>query len=105
MQKLSEALSRDGDPCPFIVVEGPECRGILKYVNVIIQISRDKNEPAWMLKKRLEALKLFQEMPMPNFGPDLSDLDIDDISLFIKPQANKNARSWSDVPADIKNTY
>jgi len=39
MQKLSEALSRDGDPCPFIVVEGPECRGILKYVNVIKHIN------------------------------------------------------------------
>jgi len=72
---------------------------------LVMQISRDKNEPEWMLKKRLESLRLFQEMPMPNFGPDLSDLNIEDISLFIKPQSVKNARSWSDVPADIKNTY
>ena len=72
---------------------------------LVIQISQDKNEPEWMLQKRLEALKLFKEMPMPNFGPDLSDLNIDDISLFLKPQANKNAKSWTDVPTDIKNTY
>ena len=72
---------------------------------LVRQISRDKKEPEWMLQKRLEAFKLFQEMPMPNFGPDLSDLNLNDISLFIKPKSVKNSKSWGDVPADIRKTY
>lgn len=72
---------------------------------LVRQISRDKNEPDWMLQKRLDALKLFHEMKMPNFGPDLSDLNIDDIHLFMKPDSVKNSRSWDEVPADIRDTY
>ncbi|MBS3086080.1 Fe-S cluster assembly protein SufB [Candidatus Pacearchaeota archaeon] len=72
---------------------------------LVRQISLDKKEPEWMLQKRLEALKLFQEMPMPNFGPDLSELNIEDIRLFIKPDSVKNSKSWDDVPEDIKQTY
>ncbi|MGA2130058.1 MAG: Fe-S cluster assembly protein SufB [Candidatus Pacearchaeota archaeon] len=72
---------------------------------LVRQISKDKNEPEWMLQKRLDALKLFNEMPMPNFGPSLADLNLQEISYFIKPDAKKNAKTWDDVPEDIKNTY
>lgn len=72
---------------------------------LVRQISRDKKEPEWMLEKRLDALKLFQKMQMPNFGPDLSDLDINEIHLFIKPEAKRNSNSWEDVPEDIRQTY
>ncbi len=72
---------------------------------LVRQISMDKREPEWVLQKRLEALRLFREMKMPNFGPDLSDLNIDEIHLFIKPDAGKNLKSWDDVPADIRKTY
>ena len=72
---------------------------------LVTQISRDKNEPEWMLQKRLEAFKLFKEMPMPNFGPDISDLDLEDISLYIKPDSVKNSRDWNEVPKEIKETY
>src|SRR3989338_1439875 len=72
---------------------------------LVRQISKDKREPSWMLQKRLEALKLFQEMQMPNFGPDLSDLNIEDIHLYLKPDAKRNSRSWDDVPAEIRKTY
>src|SRR3990167_6311854 len=73
--------------------------------NLVRQISKDKNEPEWMLQKRLSALELFNQLDMPNFGPDLSDLDINDISLFLKPKSVKNAKSWNDIPQDIKDTY
>ena len=43
--------------------------------DIVKQISKDKKEPAWMLKKRLEALKIFNKMEMPKFGPNLSELD------------------------------
>lgn len=72
---------------------------------IVRKISKDKNEPEWMLKKRLLGLKIFQEKPIPTWGPDLSDLNLDDIIYYLKPNAKKNAKSWDDVPKDIKETY
>ena len=72
---------------------------------LVRQISKDKNESEWMLKKRLESLKLFNEMPFPNFGPNLSELDFNQIHFYLRPDAKKNSRSWDDVPEDIKRTY
>ena len=72
---------------------------------LVRQISKDKKEPDWMLQKRLEAFKLFKEMPMPNFGPDLSDLNLEDIHLYMRPEAKLNSTSWEDVPSDIRETY
>jgi len=73
--------------------------------DLIKQISRDKKEPEWMLKKRLEGLKIFLEKPMPNFGPDLSNLDFNEISFYVKPNAKKNSKKWEDVPKEIKDTF
>src|SRR3972149_510193 len=73
--------------------------------SLIKQISSEKNEPDWMLKKRLDALKIFNEKPVPTWGPDLSDLNINEISLYITPNANKNSSNWEDVPEDIKTTF
>ncbi len=72
---------------------------------LVRRISRDKEEPEWILEKRLDALKLFQKMEMPNFGPDLSDLDINEIHMFMKPDSVKNSKTWDDVPSDIRQTY
>jgi len=73
--------------------------------SLVKQISADKKEPKWMLQKRLYALKLFKEMPMPNFGPDLNELNIDNIHLYIKPKAKKNSKNWADIPKEIRKTY
>ena len=72
---------------------------------LVRQISIDKGEPDWMLKKRLEAFKLFNEMKMPNFGPDISDLDFNEIHFYMKPDSVKNSRSWQKVPKEIRETY
>ncbi len=72
---------------------------------LVIQISKDKNEPEWMLKKRLLGLKIFMEKPTPTWGPDLSELDLDKIIYYMRPDAKKNSRSWSEVPEDIRKTY
>ena len=72
---------------------------------LVRQISADKEEPEWMLKKRLDALELFENMDMPNFGPNLSDLNFDEIHFYMRPDAKKNSESWEDVPADIRETY
>ncbi|MEX0920021.1 MAG: Fe-S cluster assembly protein SufB [Candidatus Pacearchaeota archaeon] len=72
---------------------------------LVRQISKDKNEPEWMLNKRLEAFRFFEEMSMPNFGPDLSDLNLDEIHFYMRPEAKRNSRSWDEVPEDIRQTY
>jgi len=72
---------------------------------VVIEISKQKNEPKWMLEKRLESLRIFNELNLPKFGPDLSELNLEDIFYYIKPDAKKNVKVWDDVPKDIKNTF
>lgn len=72
---------------------------------IVRKISSDKNEPEWMLRKRLNGLKIFKEKSLPEWGPNLSDLDLDNIIYYMRPDAKKNASSWDEVPADIKNTY
>lgn len=68
------------------------------------EISRLKNEPQWMLDFRLKAYKAFKELPMPKFGPDLSFLDFDSYTYFIRPSA-KVEKDWNEVPETIKNTF
>lgn len=71
----------------------------------IRKISERKNEPDWMLKIRLESLHEYYRRPMPEWGADLSDLDIDEIIHYIEPDAERMASSWDDVPEDIKQTF
>lgn len=71
---------------------------------VVEQISQMKGEPEWMLEFRLKALAHFQARPMPNWGGDLSTLDLDDIYFYMKP-AESESKSWDDVPETIKNTF
>jgi Fe-S cluster assembly protein SufB len=71
---------------------------------VVREISALKNEPEWMLETRLKALRLFHKKPLPTWGADLSDIDFDNIKYFVR-STEKQATSWDDLPADIKNTY
>lgn len=63
-----------------------------------------KEEPEWMLDFRLKALKLFYKMPMPQWGGDLSELNFDDITYYVKPSEHTQ-RSWDEVPEEIKRTF
>ena len=74
-------------------------------LDIVKQISKDKGEPEWMLKKRIDGFKAFMELKMPNWGPDLKDLDLDKIHFYMKPNAKKNSKTWDEVPKDIKNTF
>ncbi len=71
---------------------------------IVRQISAIKGEPEWMLEYRLKAYRHFVERPMPNWGPDLSELDFDDIYYYIKP-TDKAGRSWDEIPDEIKETF
>jgi len=71
---------------------------------VVRQISRHKEEPEWMLDFRLKALDIYNSKPMPEWGGDLSTLNLDEIYFYLRPQ-DRMERSWDDVPDDIKNTF
>ena len=67
-------------------------------------ISRAKDEPDWMLKFRLRAFHIFQTMPMPTWGADLSKLDFDKMTYYSRPTETAQD-SWEALPDDIKKTY
>ncbi|MGY4689056.1 Fe-S cluster assembly protein SufB [Salibacterium sp. K-3] len=72
--------------------------------NVVREISNMKEEPQWMLDFRLKALEQFYKMPTPQWGGDLSGLDFDDITYYVKP-SERSETSWDEVPEEIKNTF
>lgn len=73
--------------------------------DLVRKISKHKGEPKWMLQKRLEGLAAFEQLPFPDWGPSLSGLKLEEISLFLRPEAQKNAMDWADVPEDIRKTF
>jgi len=64
-------------------------------------ISKEKNEPEWMLKKRLQGFSLFNKTKIPTWGPDLSKLDLTKIKYYVDP-GNKESTKWEDVPEEIR---
>lgn len=71
---------------------------------IVREISSIKDEPQWMLDIRLSALREYDKLELPTWGPDLSALNMDNISSYVKPKSKMN-ESWDDVPEDIKNTF
>ncbi len=71
---------------------------------IVREISRQKNEPDWMLEKRLRGLELFLQTPMPSWGPSLENLDLNKIVYYVRPDA-KESKTWDEVPADIRATF
>jgi Fe-S cluster assembly protein SufB len=68
------------------------------------EISKIKGEPDWMLEYRLKSLKCFLEKPMPTWGVDLSDMDFDEYTYYLKP-SDHTTDKWEEVPETIKNTF
>jgi len=71
---------------------------------LVREISRQKNEPEWMLKKRLEAFRLHEKTQIPTWGPQLDKLELDKITYFVRPNA-RESKSWEEVPEDIRKTF
>ena len=71
---------------------------------VVEKISELKGEPRWMLEKRLKALEIFHQKPLPNWGPDISNLDLSKITYYGAPDT-KETNAWSNVPEDIRKTF
>ena len=69
----------------------------------IEELSREKDEPRWMLEHRLKSLEAFRAMPMPRFGPDLAEIDFDDISYYRRTV--EPVESWDELPEEIRRTF
>ena len=72
--------------------------------DIVRDISERKHDPKWMLDFRLKSLDIYNHTPLPTWGPDLSELNMDEITTYVQPDA-KMAGKWDDVPDDIKNTF
>lgn len=71
---------------------------------IVKEISKKKNEPEWVLKIRLQALEMYNKLSLPTWGPDLSELNMDEIATYVKPKTDMKA-NWDDVPSEIKDTF
>ncbi len=71
---------------------------------LVRQISGTKNEPTWMLEFRLKSLKLWRNKKMPNWGPDLTGLDLENITYFVDPNI-KETDDWKELPKEITDTF
>lgn len=73
--------------------------------DIVRDIWANKNEPQWMLDFRLKSLEIYNKMEIPNWIPDISGLDMENIYTYVKPKAKKMSASWDEVPEDIKGTF
>ena len=73
-------------------------------LDVVLKISKFKNEPEWMKEIRVKAYQKFIQMPQPNFGPNLDFIDFNEYIYYIKSN-DKVESNWEDVPEEIKNTF
>lgn len=71
---------------------------------VVERISRHKQEPAWMLDRRLKAYDEFEKRSLPEWGADLSGLDFQKIHYFVTAAAQREG-DWDAVPEKIKQTF
>ena len=71
---------------------------------IVEQISREKNDPDWMLELRLKSLEIYNKTGIPEWGPPIDELNMDDIITYVRPNTKMSAK-WSEVPTDIKDTF
>lgn len=69
----------------------------------VIDLSKKKGEPEWMLEFRLKAFAKFQELENPNFGPEI-DIDFSKINYY-KDNKSKLTNDWDRVNCSIRNTF
>ena len=103
--KATSALDLDQSKYNFVDPESAvyrSARGLTR--ETVIDISRQKKEPDWMTDIRLRAYEVFLGKPMPRWGGDLSEMDFDAYTYYIKPSDKREDR-WEDVPENIRKTF
>ena len=69
----------------------------------IIELSKKKNEPSWMLEFRLKSYAKFKELDQPSFGPKLN-IDFDNITYY-KGVEEKLTNDWQKVNCSIRSSF
>ena len=71
---------------------------------IVEKISEEKNDPEWMRIFRQKSLRVYNSMPVQNWGPSIAGLDMSNIVTYVRPKTEMRGK-WSEVPDDIKNTF
>ena len=71
---------------------------------IVDKLSKGKNDPVWMQQFRLRSLQIYNETPVPDWGPSLDGLDIDHIATYVRPNTAMQ-NDWKNVPQEIKDTF
>lgn len=69
--------------------------------DIVEKISEEKKDPEWMRIFRHKALETYNKMEIPDWGPSIDELDMDNIVTYVRPNTHMSAK-WSEVPEDIK---
>ena len=72
--------------------------------DIVAEISQIKDEKAWMKNFRLKAYERFVGMPLPSWGADLSAIDFDAITYYLRA-TDAQSKTWEELPDEIKETY
>ena len=72
---------------------------------IVLQLSKEKNDPEWMRDFRLKSLEIYNKTDMVEWGPPIDGLDMEHIVTYVRPKDNKMSATWDEVPAEIKNTF
>ncbi len=106
--KISDKLFKELDMNRDIIAASPyrvetELKGKISR-SLIEEISRIKKEPDWMRRLRLRSLEWFNKLPMPKWLPGIEEIDLEALSLYVKPDIPKVER-WEDLPKEIRDFY
>ena len=74
--------------------------------SVIRMISSKKNEPNWMLEKRLSAFDVFNSMTLPDWANiKIKELNLQDISYYSAPKKSPKYNSIDEVDPELLKTF
>ena len=52
--------------------------------DIVEQISREKHDPEWMREFRLKSLEVYNNSVMPQWGPSIEGLNMDNIVTYVR---------------------
>ncbi len=71
---------------------------------IVRQISEEKHDPEWMRDFRLKSLEVYSRAAVPDWGPPVDGLNMEEIASYVRPSTSMQGR-WEDVPEEIRNTF
>lgn len=72
--------------------------------DIVAEISEKKGDPKWMRDFRLRSLEIYNKLQIPQWGPSIDGLNMENIVTYVKPKTKMTAE-WDEVPEDIKETF